>query len=321
MRRILAVRIDQLVSLDGINLLNLHRPSMHRHFGQTVIQAGRKYPNLDEYYQKNSSKFWDNFYKRHKTRSLLFLFFFDRHYLEKDWGQYFPDDAHSPNGKVVLEVGCGADNTIFPLVAAYPKLYVQACDISSHAVVLVKSHVEFRGDRVNAFVCDVTVDNLLKRINPSSVDVITLVRVAISNSEVSVPASRRCSCASLVKDNDNMITIMLSRFLCCLQFLHIKCLGYYRNIKRVLKPDGYVLLRDYAVGDFAQCSFYVSKDFLSTLFLQHGFNIVDISTYCKQIKNRHKNITMDWCFEVFSTIVHFCQGVPKKVYVCMHHDS
>ncbi|XVF74366.1 hypothetical protein PTKIN_Ptkin13bG0104800 [Pterospermum kingtungense] len=192
-----------------------------RHFHPTVIQAGRKYLNLDEYYQKNSTKFWDNFYKRHQNK-----FFKDRHYLEKDWGQYFSDDAHSPNGKVVLEVGCGAGNTIFPLLAAYPRLYVQACDISPHAVALVKS-------------------------------------------------------------------------------------------------DGYVLLRDYAVGDFSQvklknkdrmisegfyvrgdgtCSFFFSEEFLSTLFLQAGFNTVDINTYCKQIKNRHKNITMDrhWIRAVFN---------------------
>ncbi|XP_016719037.1 uncharacterized methyltransferase C3H7.11 isoform X3 [Gossypium hirsutum] len=228
-------------------------------FRPMAIQAARKYPNLAEYYQKNATKFWDNFYKRHKNK-----FFKDRHYLEKDWGQYFSDDANSANVKVLLEVGCGAGNTIFPLIAAYPELYVQACDISPHAIALVKSHAEFKEDRVNAFLCDVTVDNLLERINPSSVDVITL-------------------------------------------------------------PDGYVLLRDYAIGDFAQvklenknqmisegfyvrgdgtCSFYFSEDFLSTLFFQAGFNTVDISTYCKQIKNSHKNITMDrrWVRAVFKNL-------------------
>lgn len=138
-------------------------------FRPMAIQAARKYPNLAEYYQKNATKFWDNFYKRHKNK-----FFKDRHYLEKDWGQYFSDDANSANVKVLLEVGCGAGNTIFPLIAAYPELYVQACDISPHAIALVKSHAEFKEDRVNAFLCDVTVDNLLERINPSSVDVITL---------------------------------------------------------------------------------------------------------------------------------------------------
>ncbi|TYH20773.1 hypothetical protein ES288_A05G455800v1 [Gossypium darwinii] len=228
-------------------------------FRPMVIQAAGKYPNLAEYYQKNATKFWDNFYKRHKNK-----FFKDRHYLEKDWGQYFSDDANSANVKVLLEVGCGAGNTIFLLIAAYPELYVQACDISPHAVALVKSHAEFKEDRVNAFLCDVTVDNLLEKINPSSVDVITL-------------------------------------------------------------PDGYVLLRDYAIGDFAQvklgnknqmisegfyvrgdgtCSFYFSEDFLSTLFFQAGFNTVDISTYCKQIKNSHKNITMDrrWVRAVFNNL-------------------
>lgn len=73
-----------------------------------------------------------------------------------------------------MEVGCGAGNTIFPLVAAYPKLYVHACDISPHAIELVKSHSEFREERVNAFVCNVVDDDLSKNVNPSSVDVVTL---------------------------------------------------------------------------------------------------------------------------------------------------
>ncbi|KAL1103608.1 hypothetical protein E1A91_D04G010500v1 [Gossypium mustelinum] len=223
-----------------------------------------------------------------KANTFMFWFFKDRHYLEKDWGQYFSDDANSANVKVLLEVGCGAGNTIFPLIAAYPELYVQACDISPHAIALVKSHAEFKEDRVNAFLCDVTVDNLLERINPSSVDVITLIFMLSAVSPHKMPS-------------------------------------ILQNIKRVLKPDGYVLLRDYAIGDFAQvklenknqmisegfyvrgdgtCSFYFSEDFLSTLFFQAGFNTVDISTYCKQIKNSHKNITMDrrWVRAVFKNL-------------------
>ena len=41
------------------------------------------------------------------------------------------------------QVGCGAGNTIFPLVAAYHKLYVHACDISPHAIELVKVYSLF----------------------------------------------------------------------------------------------------------------------------------------------------------------------------------
>lgn len=36
------------------------------------------------------------------------------------------------------QVGCGAGNAIFPLVAAYPKLYVHACDFSPLAIELLK---------------------------------------------------------------------------------------------------------------------------------------------------------------------------------------
>ncbi|XP_059641554.1 tRNA N(3)-methylcytidine methyltransferase trm141-like isoform X1 [Cornus florida] len=223
--------------------------------------------------QNSAIKSWDKFYKRHQNK-----FFKDRHYLEKDWGQYFSDDnSESPNGKVVLEVGCGAGNTIFPLVAAYPKLFVHACDFSPQAITLVKSHVDFSEDRVDAFVCDVANNNLCDRIMPSSIDVVTLIFML----------SAVCP--------EKMPLILL-------------------NIKKVLKPDGYVLLRDYALGDYAQvklqnknqmvsenfyirgdgtCSFYFSEDSLSALFTRSGFNIIDMNIYCRQIENRSRNITMD----------------------------
>lgn len=36
------------------------------------------------------------------------------------------------------QVGCGAGNTIFPLVATFPDIFVYACDFSPRAVSLVK---------------------------------------------------------------------------------------------------------------------------------------------------------------------------------------
>lgn len=41
----------------------------------------------------------------------------------------------------------------------------------------MQSHSEFREERVNAFVCNVVDDDLSRNVNPSSVDVVTLVRV------------------------------------------------------------------------------------------------------------------------------------------------
>ena len=36
------------------------------------------------------------------------------------------------------QVGCGSGSTLFPLMAAFPNLYVHACDLSPHAIALVK---------------------------------------------------------------------------------------------------------------------------------------------------------------------------------------
>jgi methyltransferase-like protein 6 len=75
------------------------------------------------------------------------------------------------------QVGCGVGNTIFPLLAEFPQIFLHACDFSPRAVNLVKAHQEYSEQRVNAFVCDVTAEDLSAFIAPSSVDVVTLVRV------------------------------------------------------------------------------------------------------------------------------------------------
>ncbi len=125
------------------------------------------------------------------------------------------------------QVGCGVGNTIFPLLAEFPQIFLHACDFSPRAVNLVKvrilelyrnlpflwnpslvdlwynydlwnlilvqirfclkshdrtllcwqAHQEYSEQRVNAFVCDVTAEDLSAFIAPSSVDVVTLVHV------------------------------------------------------------------------------------------------------------------------------------------------
>ncbi|XAR67598.1 tRNA(Thr) (cytosine(32)-N(3))-methyltransferase [Bertholletia excelsa] len=223
-------------------------------------------------FEDGTSRCWDKFYKRHSNN-----FFKDRHYLTKDWGQYFRDDGtESTNRKVVLEVGCGAGNSIFPLLATYPKLFVHACDFAAHAISLVQSHVDFNEDQVNAFVCDVANGDLCDKIMPSSVDVVTLIFMLSAVCPAKMPL-------------------------------------ILQNIRKVLKPNGCILLRDYAVGDYAQvelhkrnrmiienfyirgdgtCAFYFSEESLSTLFANSGFSIIDMDIYSRQIRNHSRNVNM-----------------------------
>ncbi|XP_071919546.1 uncharacterized protein [Coffea arabica] len=136
-------------------------------------------PFWREKYERDAKKYWDIFYKRHQDK-----FFKDRHYLDKEWGHYFSGAGR----KVILEVGCGVGNTIFPLVARYPDIFIHACDFSPRAVNLVKKHKEFNEGQINAFVCDLTVDDLSEQIPPSSVDAVTMIFVlsAVSPEKMSI---------------------------------------------------------------------------------------------------------------------------------------
>ncbi|PON47087.1 Methyltransferase-like [Parasponia andersonii] len=203
---------------------HLHKPTAsittvgrsRRHSHPTALKYldHKRGSHSEDHYQRNATKYWDNFYKRHQDK-----FFKDRHYLEKDWRCFFAEDDVYPNRKVVFEVGCGSGSTLFPLMAAFANLYVHACDLSPHAIALVKSNVNFMEDKVNAFVSDVTNEDLCDKIDPFSVDVVTLVFM------LSAVSPRK------------MALIL-------------------ENIRRVIKPNGYVLFRDYAVGDFAQVNVF-----------------------------------------------------------------
>ncbi|XP_042039419.1 uncharacterized protein LOC121785120 [Salvia splendens] len=227
-------------------------------------------------YEKDANKYWDIFYKHHQDK-----FFKDRHYLGKEWGHHFSGEGRT----VVLEVGCGAGNTIFPLLATYPDLFVHACDFSPRAVNLVKTHKEFTEAKVNAFVCDLTANDLCAHVAPSSVDIVTMIFVLSAVSPEKMPA-------------------ML------------------QNIRKVLKPNGRILFRDYATGDLAQerftgkeqkisenfyvrgdgtRAFYFSDEFLENLLKGNEFSMEEHVLCCKQVENRSREIVMNrrWVQAVF----------------------
>ncbi|URE23625.1 Putative methyltransferase [Musa troglodytarum] len=92
-------------------------------------------------------------------------------------------------------------------------------DKDGKTLVVLEGHKDFSADRINAFVCDLTVQTLSEIIEPSSVDIVTMVFVLSAVSPEKMPL-----------------------------VLH--------NIRKVLKPNGCVLFRDYATGDLAQvCDF------------------------------------------------------------------
>ncbi|NWZ77680.1 METL2 protein, partial [Poecile atricapillus] len=121
----------------------------------------------------------------------------------------------------ILEVGCGAGNSVFPILKVLcntPGTFLYCCDFASGAVELVKSHSSYNSAWCSAFVHDVCDDALPYPFPDEILDVILLVFV--------------------------LSTIHPDRMQ-----------GVVNRLVKLLKPGGMLLFRDYGRYDTAQLRF------------------------------------------------------------------
>ncbi|NXP00484.1 METL2 protein, partial [Certhia brachydactyla] len=121
----------------------------------------------------------------------------------------------------ILEVGCGAGNSVFPILKILcntPGTFLYCCDFASGAVELVKSHSSYNSAWCSAFVHDVCDDALPYPFPDEILDVILLVFV--------------------------LSTIHPDRMQ-----------GVVNRLAKLLKPGGMLLFRDYGRYDTAQLRF------------------------------------------------------------------
>ncbi len=163
-----------------------------------------------EQLEKHSRKYWDLFYKRNEDR-----FFKDRHWTVREFDELI---NRSEERKILLELGCGTGNFIYPLLSESNNYFIYACDFSARAINLVKSHELYDENRIRAFVVDITEEGAFDFIPPESVDIVTLIFVLS---------------AIHPKHYDRILVAL----------------------RKVLKPDGLVLIRDYGLYDMAQLRF------------------------------------------------------------------
>jgi len=165
-----------------------------------------------------AQKNWDLFYKRNETN-----FFKDRHWTTREFQEILTEevviiDHHRTKKNILLEVGCGVGNLAFPLLEEKIPLYFYCCDFSPRAVEFVKNNPLYNESDIRAFQCDITTENLLETLGPSSVNIITCIFVL----------------SAIHPDKHQQV---------------------FRNLSAVLAPGGVLLFRDYGLYDMAQIRF------------------------------------------------------------------
>lgn len=173
-------------------------------------------------YNSNPAKYWDIFYRNNKEN-----FFKDRKWLQIEFPSLYEATSAEFNKPVtILEVGCGAGNTMYPILNqnANPQLKIVGCDYLKEAVDLVKSNESFE-------------ENHKKGIAFSSV-------WDLANAEGQLPDDlEESSC-------DMIIMIFVFSALHPEQWKQA-----INNTHRLLKPGGKILFRDYGRYDLAQVRF------------------------------------------------------------------
>ncbi|ORX68380.1 methyltransferase-like protein 6-like protein [Linderina pennispora] len=226
-------------------------------------------------YKKEASRNWDLFYKRNTTN-----FFKDRHWTDREFEELRPGHVFSEQKPVLLEIGCGVGNFVWPILDRNPDVYVYACDFSERAVGFVQANENYNEERCKAFVCDITKDRLADTIPPHSVDIISAIFVFSA-----LPPEKQAAAVL--------------------------------NILEVLKPGGRVLFRDYGLYDLAQLrfktghklednlyvrqdgtlSYYFSTERLRELFVEHGGLSELANDYMvKKLVNVKKNLDSERIF-------------------------
>lgn len=229
------------------------------------------------------AKYWNIFYKHNREN-----FFKDRKWLEIEFPSIFECTKADSGEKTILEIGCGAGNTMYPILAKNenPHLRVFGCDYSSTAVDLVKANENF--ERLHASgncfssVWDLSNEEgvLPEGLEPESVDIAVMIFVFSALSP---------------QQWDNAVA----------------------NLRKVLKPNGKILLRDYARYDLSQVrfkknrllddNFYVRGDGTRVYFFTEeetrqifvergGFREDRIGTDRRLLVNRKRELKMYRCW-------------------------
>uniref|UniRef100_A0A060TA19 tRNA N(3)-methylcytidine methyltransferase n=1 Tax=Blastobotrys adeninivorans TaxID=409370 RepID=A0A060TA19_BLAAD len=224
-------------------------------------------------YNSDPAKYWNQFYRNNRDN-----FFKDRKWLKIEFPSLWEATRADAGTKTILEVGCGAGNTMFPVLASNenPDLTICGVDFSSKAVEIVRESESFDPKHAKAEVWDLAQpDGILPEgIEEHSVDIVVMIFVFSALSP---------------QQWDQAVA----------------------NLQKLLKPGGEILFRDYGRYDLTQLrfkggrlldeNFYIRGDGTRVYFFTEEelerifgskFETVKIATDRRMMVNRQRRIKM-----------------------------
>ncbi|QLG70660.1 hypothetical protein HG535_0A06020 [Zygotorulaspora mrakii] len=229
-------------------------------------------------YNENPARYWDIFYKNNKEN-----FFKDRKWLQIEFPCLYAATKKDAGPMTIFEIGCGAGNTFFPILNENENenLRIIAADYAPRAVELVKNSSQFNPKYGHATVWDLAnpSGDLPDGIAPHSVDIAVMIFVF----------------SALAPDQwDQALD----------------------NLRKILKPGGKILFRDYGRYDLAQVRFkknrilgdnfyirgdgtrvyFFTEDELRDIFTKKSFIENQIGTDRRLLVNRKRQLKMYRCW-------------------------
>ena len=187
-------------------------------YAETQYANQREHPvsEFDKHrFNSEPEKWWNKFYSNNTSN-----FFKDRKWLHQEFPILSRLTKEGAGKVTILEVGAGAGNTAFPILAGNENkdLMLFACDFSQKAVDLIRDNEAFDERKIRAEVWDIAGGNLPSGVEVGSVDVVLLIFI------FSALDPRQWAAAVM-------------------------------NVWKALKPGGEVCFRDYGRGDMTQVRF------------------------------------------------------------------
>ncbi|KIR33049.1 S-adenosylmethionine-dependent methyltransferase [Cryptococcus deuterogattii MMRL2647] len=225
-------------------------PEDFKERAEKVMELHRSSPVAEEKrdeYNDKPANYWDKFYSQHEAG-----FFKDRGWLRLEFPELVACSEADAGPKTVLEVGCGAGNTVFPLLMRNenPELNIYATDYSATAVKVVKANKMYPKAEHGLGTMHASVWDITSKPSPHST----------SSSSTSTSPEDQLSSLSIeeqpaysLPEGINPGSVDVISVIFVLSALHPReWKQAIHNLYTALKPGGLLLIRDYGRHDLAQ---------------------------------------------------------------------